>query len=41
MGLNVDDWVMAAQVSDNLCKQLYTTLSNQPTNKEETAVNWE
>jgi hypothetical protein len=31
MGLNENDWVMAAQVSDALCKQLHTTLSNQPT----------
>jgi hypothetical protein len=38
MGLNEGDWVMAAEVSDTLCKQLYTTLSNQPINKEEKRV---
>jgi hypothetical protein len=35
MGLNENDWDMGAQVSDALCKQLHTTLPNQPTSKEE------
>jgi hypothetical protein len=32
---------MAAQVSDALCKQLHTTLSNQPTSKGEIRVHKE
>jgi hypothetical protein len=40
MGLNEDDWVMVAQMSDALCKQLHTILSNHPTSKEEIRVQW-
>jgi hypothetical protein len=41
VGLTEGDWVLAAQVSDDLSRQLCSILSKEPSTKEEVRINKE
>ncbi|CAH1368355.1 unnamed protein product, partial [Tenebrio molitor] len=41
MSINEDDWVLAAQLTDELCKHIHAVLSRQPEDNEDKHIHSE
>jgi hypothetical protein len=41
MSINEDDWVLAAQLTDELCKHIHAVLSRQPEDNEDKRIHSE